>query len=675
MGGTSNEGRIRILILDDDEDDIFLVSEAITEAGRASYDIMVAHEPSVAAQILREHAVDIVLCDYLLGATTGIDFITSMRAEGLEVPIILLTGVGNETTDNAALAAGASDFLSKESVTPDVIDRAIRYSIANAERKKLLQTVLSNVNAAVALISHDHRPSIWNPNFAELAKAYAEAHGRSITLNQFARIMASSDSTVTVCDRVLDKKITEVDGSGSSVMLLHDVTEHVAALREREAAENRAAHLAMNCSLTGLPNRNAFSAKIDEEIKKAKAEGYEFYLLNLDVDKLKSVNDIYGHSVGDSLLRDVAQRLSSCCGPDDFIARLGGDEFMAIQKKPQGSPEIPDLARRMADQFVTPFTLDELVTHSGISIGIAVYPHHGDSAEELMSNADVAMYRAKADPLRKIYAFNNDLDTHIRQTRQIAQDLRHTIEDSGLQVHFQPQADMIEGRITGFEALARWNHPKFGAISPGQFVPIAEENGLITRLGEFVLTRACETAASWPEPVNVAVNISPVQILHVDLARVVQETLIKTGLPPSRLELEVTESVLIHDTARALHVLRGIKNLGVSIALDDFGTGYSSLSTMISFPFDKIKIDRSFIRTFKQNHQAAVVTRTMIGMAQQLDYRVIAEGVENTEHVDFLIGEGCREMQGFLIGRPDSEDRLVFSLDDHPITAKRAKSA
>ncbi len=675
MASGGDSQTIKILVLDDDEDDAFLICDTIKEGSSASYSITVCHKPPEAADLLRDGAVDIVLCDYLMGDITGIEFIKSMRAESIDVPIILLTGMGNENTDQAALQAGAADFISKDSVTPEVIDRSIRYAIANRERQKLLHTVLENVDAAVALIDARQEPTLWNPDFAELAEDYYLHAGGEKSLSDFAAEIVSDVSTVTVGTRVLDKKVSTLASNNSRVVILHDVTEHVTALREREAAEHRAAHLAMNCALTGLPNRNAFSERINQEIRRAEEEGTEFYLLNMDLNKFKSVNDIYGHSRGDQLLKEVARRLADCCEGNDFIARLGGDEFMAIQHKAPEDPDIPTLANRMSEKFHAPVALDDLIIHTGVSIGIAVYPHHGRSSEELMSNADIAMYRAKDDPLKRVYAFNETLDQHIRQTRQLSQDLREAIENQQLDVYFQPQADMLRGEVTGFEALARWTHPEFGPIPPTSFVAIAEENGQITDLGALVLLRSCEIAAKWKKPLKVAVNISPVQILHVDLAGLVQEVLIRTGLSPSRLELEVTESVLINDSARALHVLRGIKALGVSIALDDFGTGYSSLSTMISFPFDKIKIDRSFIESFSRNHQAAVVTRTMIGMAKQLGYRVIAEGVERREHVEFLLQEGCHEVQGFLIGKPVAEDELEFVLRDNALPTAMAISA
>ncbi len=665
--------KIQILVVDDDEDDIYLICDTISECPGNSYSVRTSNKPPEAAEILRQGGVDVVLCDYVMGSVTGIDFITAARAEGIDVPIILLTGMAAGSADQAALEAGASDFISKTNMTSEVIDRAIRYSIANTERHRLFQTVLNNVNAAVALIDRDQQPTLWNPEFGELAKNHANDSGCEADIEAFAGEMLAAKRTISIGGRVLDKNVSNTPDNGV-VIILHDVTEHVEALREREKAENRAAHLAMNCSLTSLPNRNAFSERINSEIADAKSQGREFYLLNLDLNKFKEVNDIYGHNKGDLLLIEVAQRLSDCCQGDDYIARLGGDEFMAIQTKPPGSTDLPSLAKRIGLSVDTSIQVDDILVRTGVSIGVAVFPHHGETAEELMSKADIAMYRAKADPINRIYAYDEEMDRNVRETMKIGQELRKAVENGCIDVYFQPQADFERGETIGFEALARWNHPELGPIPPSTFIPIAEENGLITELGELALTRACEIAAGWDNSLSVAVNISPVQIRHVDLPALVHSVLLKTGLPPSRLELEVTESVLIDDESRALHALRGIKNLGVSIALDDFGTGYSSLSTLISFPFDKIKVDRSFVEQLGHNHQADVIIRAIIGMAHQLGFKIIAEGVENREQIEFLLRERCHEMQGFFIGRPVPADNISEYLASSKTSGIRQQS-
>jgi len=348
---------------------------------------------------------------------------------------------------------------------------------------------------------------------------------------------------------------------------------------------------------------------------------------------------------------------------------LGGDEFVAIQRcNPNSDDHIPALANRLVECVSDVLNIEGIQLQTGVSIGVARYPEHGKNAEDLLSNADSAMYRAKRENGGKVHAFNEEMDRKIRETRKLGQELRAAVEAGNIDVHFQPQADVETGKITGFEALARWNHPNLGMVSPDMFIPLAEERGLISKLGQSVLEKACEIAANWSDNLILAVNVSPVQIRDTNLIHVVQSALINSNLPAHRLELEITESVLIDDQVRALHVLRGLKNLGVSISLDDFGTGFSSLSTLIAFPFDKIKIDRSFVEGCSHNTQAALVTRTIIKMGMQMGCKIIAEGVETHEHVDFLRREGCQSMQGYLIGRPASENDIQHLLTGDGVT-------
>ena len=653
----NDSSTIRVLVVDDDEDDSFLICDSIAECHNSNYSVRASHRPDQAAELLRQGEADVVLCDYRMGAITGIEFIQNTRAEGIDVPIILLTGMMETSTDQEALEAGASDFLNKSNATPELLDRAIRYSIANSERNRHLHMLLNNVNAAVVLFDKDFQPTLWNPNFTKLAESYAKENDREFDITDFAKEMLEAKRIVTIDGRVLETRHSDTPSDGI-VIILHDITEYVEALRELEIAENRAAHLAMNCSLTGLPNRNAFSERINQQISLCQTQGEEFFLLNLDLNKFKEVNDIYGHSYGDKLLVEVAQRLQSCCREGDYIARLGGDEFMAIQ--PKSSDEmVPTLAERIAIVLSEEFNIEGLLIRTGVSIGVSTYPQHGSKAEELMARSDIAMYKSKEDPSNPIYIYDQDMDAHVQKTMWIGQELRKAVEQGTIDLLLQPQADLSSGEITGFEALARWTHPDLGPVSPATFIPIAEEYGLIMELGELVLNKACEIAAAWPVPLKIAVNISPIQLRHANLPAVVHSVLLRTGLQPSRLELEVTESVLIEDANHAMHTLRCLKNLGVSIALDDFGTGYSSLSTLISFPFTKLKIDRSFIEDIGRVHQADVIVRSVISIGNQLGYRIIAEGVENRNQVNFLLKENCQEMQGFLIGRPMSQEKVA----------------
>lgn len=654
-----------VLILDDDEDDIFLIKDAIEEIEDHDYVVDSTNSPDEAEKLLSEGKPDIVLCDYRMGHITGIEFIKNQRENGTDTPIILLTGMTDRSTDEAALNAGASDFISKININPDNLDRSIRYALANTQRQRVVRSILENVNAGVALVSSEFEPTLWNPEFESIVK-YATGVSDETAISGFVQTALNENKVLNVGNRVYEKKLTYTMDD-AMVLLLHDVTEHVDALREREEEKNRADHLAMNCSLTGLPNRNSFVQRIENEIEVAEREGHQFFMLNMDLNKFKEVNDVYGHHTGDSLLKEVAERFRNACREDDFLARLGGDEFVAIQRcKPNSDGQIPALADRLAKCVDEVLTIEGIRLQIGVSIGVARYPEHGKNAEELLSNADSAMYRAKRESNGQVHAFNEEMDRKIREARMLGQELRSAVEKSQIDVHFQAQADVQTGEITGFEALARWNHPKLGMVSPMMFIPLAEERGLISKLGKDVLENACKIAASWEKPLSVAVNVSPVQIRDTNLIQIVQEALISSGLPAYRLELEVTESVLIDDKVRALHVLRALKNLGVSIALDDFGTGFSSLSTLIAFPFDKIKIDRSFVEDCSRNTQAALVTRTIIKMGVQMGCNIIAEGVQSEEHIEFLREEGCQSMQGYLIGRPTSNDDIqhITSFED-----------
>jgi diguanylate cyclase (GGDEF)-like protein len=389
---------------------------------------------------------------------------------------------------------------------------------------------------------------------------------------------------------------------------------------------------------------------LETTIARATAAGESFAVLCVDLDRFKEVNDVFGHSTGDALLCEVAQRLSAACD-GAFLARMGGDEFTIIS--PEGpQPETAEaLARRLLDVIDGDIEIAGHPLRAGLTTGIAVFPADGADAATLLSNADAALYRAKTSARGSIRFFEQDMDERLRAKRALQHDLRLAIDGKEMQIHYQPQAG-IDGNILGFEALLRWRHKSGEQIPPNTFIPLAEESGLIISLGEWVLRQACREAASWPKPLQIAINLSPVQFQHGDLAGLVHTVLLETGLKPSRLELEITEGVLIGDFSRAVSILRKLKALGVRIAMDDFGTGYSSLSYLQAFPFDKIKIDRAFISNLERNAQSSAIIRAVIGLGRGLDLPITAEGVETEAQLQFLKREQCQEIQGYLIGRP-----------------------
>ena len=442
------------------------------------------------------------------------------------------------------------------------------------------------------------------------------------------------------------------------VTVLQDVTE-------RKRTEQRIARIAHYDNLTDLPNRTTFNDALDAALDQAARTGQPFALLTLDLDGFKEANDTHGHAVGDALLVEIARRLQTAAG-GAFVARIGGDEFALIDAD-TGQPEAAAvLVDRVLQALREEIEIDGRAIPVGATVGGAIYPKDGGNAKTLIVNADVALYRAKAEARGSLLFYDAGMGEEMREHRAIQDDLRSAIERNELLLHYQPQKKMSGGTI-GFEALVRWNSGKRGLVPPGLFIPIAEETGLIVAIGEWVLREACREAATWPRPLTVAVNVSPIQFRNDDLPRLVHEILLETGLPPNRLELEITEGVLIEDYSRAMASLAQLKALGVHIALDDFGTGYSSLSYLHAFRFDKIKIDRAFIGDLEHNQHSIAIVRAVIDLGHSLDIPILAEGVETAEQHALLFRKGCDEVQGYFIGYPRP-------IADHAELIRRAPS-
>jgi diguanylate cyclase (GGDEF)-like protein/PAS domain S-box-containing protein len=423
-------------------------------------------------------------------------------------------------------------------------------------------------------------------------------------------------------------------------------------LSGRKQAEKHIRFLAHHDALTGLPNRASFTRALAEEIEEAKRQGQTFAVFGLDLDRFKEVNDLFGHPAGDQLLQRVAKAIKSVVDGRGTAARLGGDEFAVLLSDVRS----PASAGYLAEMIMDAFRIDNERSTSGAlisaSIGIALYPNDGQDPEALVIHADTALYRAKQDG-RGVYRFyESAMGAAVRDRRMIEHDLRHAVARNQMRLVYQPQVDIQSGEVTGFEALVRWNHPERGDVAPGDFVPIAEESGMILAIGEWVLRTACAEAASWAGDLTIAVNVSAIQIHSPAFARTIHEVLVETGLKPSRLEVEVTETALIKDMGRAIATLRQIKSLGVEIAMDDFGTGYSSLANLRAFPFSRIKVDRSFIQSVDTNDQSATIVRAVLGLGSGLNVPVVAEGVERPEELQFLRGEICQSAQGYLLSKP-----------------------
>lgn len=430
-------------------------------------------------------------------------------------------------------------------------------------------------------------------------------------------------------------------------------------ITERKRAEARLAFMAQHDGLTGLPNRNVLRRHMDEMLVHARRSDEKIAALMLGIDNFKTVNDTLGHGIGDKLLRAVAKRLRSALREEDMVARLNSDEFAIVQSGLARPEDAVLLARRLLEAIGDPYLLDGQSVVIGASIGIAMAPSDGDESEKLLKHADMALSRAKNDSRGTFSFFEAEMDARAQSRRKIEIDLREAIQGDMLRPYYQPLVDLATGRISGFEALVRWPHPEHGMISPGEFIPVAEETGLINALGAQMLHRACTDAAKWPDDVRVAVNLSPLQFRAGNLLSLVMDALKQSGLPPRRLELEITETLLLEKSSQVLATLHALRALGVRISMDDFGTGYSSLSYLRSFPFDKIKIDRSFVRDLGTNPEAQAIVRAIISLGAGLGVTITAEGVETEAELSCLRAEGCHEGQGFLFSRARPNAEIV----------------
>jgi diguanylate cyclase (GGDEF)-like protein/PAS domain S-box-containing protein len=541
-------------------------------------------------------------------------------------------------------------------------------------QKLLLDAALANMSQGLCMFEPDGRIILFNERYEQLTGlSAASLHGHSLLDVIKSRVLPGSPEefvaqVVTamregkINTRIIDttdgrtlRVIEQPRQEGGWVSTLEDITEW-------QKAQAKISHMARHDALTNLPNRRLFRERLEDALRRV-ARDEKVAVFCLDLDRFKEVNDTLGHPVGDELLKQVARRLSECAREGDTVARLGGDEFAVVQVGGDWRvAETSALANRLIEVISSPYTVHDHQSVIGATVGISVAPDDGDGPDQLLKNADMALYRAKGDGRGGYRFFEAGMDARAQARRLLELDLRTAMSTGEFEVHYQPLLDIKTNNIICFEALLRWNHPQRGLILPSEFISLAEETGLIVPIGDWVLRTACIDAARWPDDIHVAVNISPAQFKNRNLVASVSAALSAARLSANRLELEITESVLLQDTEATLATLHKFRALGLRISMDDFGTGYSSLSYLRSFPFDKIKIDRSFVAELAVRGDSMAIVRAVTGLGRSLGISTTAEGVETSEQLALLRSEGCNEVQGYLFSpaRPAAEvDKML----------------
>ena len=530
-------------------------------------------------------------------------------------------------------------------------------------------TAINNMSQGLCFFDSDHRLIVCNDRFVDIYNIPADRVHPGMKLTEIVdlRIAAGSfpamtreeyirwrndvavsnvakDSTVELQDgRTIKIRHRPMPGGGW-VATHEDITE-------QRQSEVKIEYMAHHDALTDLANRVLLNDRLEHALDRVQRDEM-VAVHHLDLDQFKAVNDTFGHPCGDKLLRIVAERLRALVGESGTIARMGGDEFVIVQARIADPADATSLAQRVIDALSAPYDIDDQQAVIGVSIGISVGPGDGSSPDKLLRNADLALYRAKSDGRGTFRFFEPAMDLQMQTRRVMEQDLRKALSAGEFELYYQPVVNLASKEISGFEALIRWNHPIRGMISPATFIPLAEEIGFIVPIGEWVVRQACATAAQWPDHLHVAVNISAIQFRSPGLMQVIVSALAASGLAPTRLEIEITESVLLHNKEATLALLHQLRALGIRIAMDDFGTGYSSLTYLQSFPFDKIKIDRSFVKNITENSSSLNIVRAVAALANGMGMTATAEGVETAEQLHSIASEGCTEMQGFLFSKP-----------------------
>jgi diguanylate cyclase (GGDEF)-like protein/PAS domain S-box-containing protein len=580
-------------------------------------------------------------------------------------PTIVTDGLTISPSVLSFMTAVAAFAILGISLIAAILDRRAKSELQ--KQKVVLDTALENMSQGLCMFDAEGRIMLFNERYGEMmGRRRLPLQGRLLIdvlqdlrsigewdgdPDQFCAGLISEAKAGNTATRIVDRdgrSIRVVDQpmkGGGWVATFEDITEW-------QQAQQQISHMARHDALTNLPNRTLFREQLEKALRLAKRAD-QLAVLCLDLDHFKEINDTLGHPIGDALLREVARRLGECVTEHDTVARLGGDEFAIVQFCSNAEPSVVSgLASRVVESIASPYEIGGHQLVIGVSVGISLAPEDGEDPDELLQKADLALYRAKADGRGTYRFFESGMDARAQARRMLERDLRLALQRDEFEVYYQPIRDIAGDRVVAFEALARWNHSLRGLIAPNNFIPVAEETGLIVPLGDVVLRKACVEAAGWPAHIAVAVNLSPVQFKNPTLVTSVKAALQASGLSANRLELEITESVLLQNSEATLAVLHELRGFGVRISLDDFGTGYSSLSYLRSFPFDKIKIDRSFVTDLATRDESMAIVRAVTGLGKSLGIVTTAEGVETDAQFDLLRQEGCTQAQGYLFSRP-----------------------
>ncbi|MBS0586947.1 MAG: EAL domain-containing protein [Proteobacteria bacterium] len=682
----------RILLADDDATVRLLMQAALEKAG---FDVTVACDGAEAVRLFEKAPADMVMLDVEMPGMNGYQVCSYLREKiGDELPIMMVTGMDDMQSINHAFEAGATDFIAKP-INWNLIAYRILYlrrgylnmlalKIANAHSKAIFSAIpdtmfiLSDKGMVIDICSHpDNTPWLITGAENTLSRSLPE---EIVNLYQGAADRARNHGTVELFEyplklagektRYYENRIVVIDPQ-ETLCLVRDITE-------RKDSESKIFHLAYFDNLTGLPNRQSFMERLEGEIKRARYTGNKLAVLFLDLDGFKSINDTMGHNTGDIVLQWAAERLQSSTRPSDFVsrsnadqsevklARLGGDEFTVVIPNLSRAEDALILAHRIRETMRRPFHLESRDVVLTASIGIALYPDDGADAETLLKHADTAMYHAKNEGRDNCQFYNINLTSQAEKRMHLENDLRNALQQNEFYLMYQPQLDVIKESFLSAEALIRWQHPKQGLIAPADFIPLAEENGLIIPIGEWVLRTACTEAARWHQngqSLQVAVNLSPLQIKNPDFVQNVLDVLSETGFPPDKLVLEITEGALMEHSENTLTTLLALREHHIQIALDDFGTGYSSMNYLKRLPINHIKVDQSFVRGLQDNKENLAIVRAIISLAKNLGFSVTAEGIESLHQAQILKYFGCETLQGYYFSEPVTIQEMLALTD------------